>query len=412
VYGITSRSIEMPPAVSDESGIDDDTVLTEFMMFLRDGLKGGKGTSSVSKSELIKKFSTMTALQQKWCYRVVLKNLRCGVKESLIEKIWSGTVTHFRVALADTLKCVFTPKDGMKILEPVSYPVHVEHKLDGLRTVFIKDEKGTVTVYKRSGKMCTHTLPTLVKALEQSDIGPIVLDGECKGDDWNESQSVIASTKTKKDDSNMKLHVFDVLCLEDWNRHVNGTPFSSRLQVRAGIVAQINSPNIIDVAGKTVNNESELLEFYSQSLEQGHEGVMLKDLSMSYEFDRSRAILKMKPFVDYDGIVVGTYQGREQTKNAGRLGGLIVLLQNGITTRVGGGINDATRELFEKMGSNIIGTIVVIKGQPDPLTSDGLTKDGRIRFPDFMRSREVSDTDGKLLSTHSAWNELNTIKAS
>ena len=402
----------MPPPVSDESGIDDETVLTEFMMFLRDSLKGGKGTNSVSKNALSQRFSTMTALQQKWCYRIVLKNLRCGAKESLIEKIWPGTVTHFRVALADTLRCVFTPKDGMKILEPVNYPVHVEHKLDGLRTVFVKDAKGTVTVYKRSGKMCTHTLPSLVKALEESPVGPIVLDGECKGDDWNESQSVIASTKTKKDDSNMKLHVFDVLCLEDWERHVNNTPFSSRLKVREGVVAQINSPNIVDVSGKTVSNENELLEFYSRSLEQGHEGVMLKDLSKAYEFDRSRAILKMKPFVDYDGVIVGTYQGRDQTKNAGRLGGLIVLLSNGITTRVGGGINDATRELFESMGDNIIGLIATIKGQPDPLTSDGLTRDGRIRFPDFMRTRDVTDTDGKLLSMYGAWKELNAIKAS
>jgi hypothetical protein len=34
-----------------------------------------------------------------------------------------------------------------------------------------------------------------------------------------------------------------------------------------------------------------------------------------------------------------------------------------------------------------------MEGQPDPATKNGLTKDGRIRFPVFVRERSKDDVD-------------------
>ena len=38
-----------------------------------------------------------------------------------------------------------------------------------------------------------------------------------------------------------------------------------------------------------------------------------------------------------------------------------------------------------------IGQVVEMEGQPDPLTGDGLTKDGKVRFPVFIRIRDSRD---------------------
>jgi hypothetical protein len=46
-----------------------------------------------------------------------------------------------------------------------------------------------------------------------------------------------------------------------------------------------------------------------------------------------------------------------------------------------------------------IGKIVEIEGQPDPATKDGLTKDGKIRFPVFTRFRDVNDVDQAVIET-------------
>ena len=37
-----------------------------------------------------------------------------------------------------------------------------------------------------------------------------------------------------------------------------------------------------------------------------------------------------------------------------------------------------------------------MEGQPDPLTGDGLTKDGKVRFPVYIRERDPRDVDQKL----------------
>jgi len=50
-----------------------------------------------------------------------------------------------------------------------------------------------------------------------------------------------------------------------------------------------------------------------------------------------------------------------------------------------------------------IGRIVEVEGQPDPVTSDGLTADGRVRFPVFSRTRDPRDVDCKVLEAFDLW---------
>lgn len=61
--------------------------------------------------------------------------------------------------------------------------------------------------------------------------------------------------------------------------------------------------------------------------------------------------------------------------------------------------------LNENVGNTAqyINRIVECEAQPDPLTSDGLTKDGKMRFPVFCRFRDASDVDPKVVASGKVW---------
>jgi ATP-dependent DNA ligase len=261
-----------------------------------------------------------------------------------------------------------------------------------LRCIAVK-QKGVVTLYTRNGTVL-ETLPKIKEALEKAKYDNAVLDGEAMGDDWNESTSVLMSSKSKKDDTKIFYNVFDAMTLYDWVNQENNNAYRDRCKLVDAIIGALpDGAHVRRVEGETLNNEEELMAFYASCLDKGYEGIMLKDMSAPYRFKRSDAIIKMKPTITYEGVVVGHYDGRYGTARFEQFGGFEAVLPNGIVTRVGGGFNDVMRAEIKVNPGSYIGKIIEIEGQPDPLTKDGLTVDGKVRFPVFLRYRDASDVD-------------------
>ncbi len=400
------NKFKMPPVNQGPAAMcpGDDDIIYDFIDFITTQLATRNITGNAAKDALVRRFARMdTSLLQKWCQRILLKNLRCGVQASTVNKVWPGTIAGFEVQLACTLKTSYDKDKGIRIDDTVKYPVRVEPKLDGLRCIAIK-HNGVVSMFTRNGSVL-ETLPRVKAALEKADFDDFVLDGEAMGSDWNESASVLMSHKTQKDDSNIIYNVFDVIPYSDWVAQAAGDPLSDRIELTEAILSLLEEDAPIrQVKGVTVNTEKELFEFYSETMNHGYEGIMLKDLKKPYIFKRSDAILKMKPVVTYEGVIVSHYEGRRGTKREGMWGGFDVVLPNGVVTRLGGGFNDKFRAEVEIEGPDaFIGRIVEMEGQPDPLTKDGLTVDGKIRFPVFMRVRDQSDVDPKVVAAGAAY---------
>ena len=396
VYYVTK--FKMPVAV--ETGGDDDTVMQAFLNLLPK-LSSRELTGNAAKNAVSAFFAELDGRQQKWCQRILIHNLRCGV-QTTVNKVWPGTIQSFEVALAQTLKSEFVAGEGIKILERVTYPVRVEPKLDGLRCIAVKKD-GVVTFYTRNGTVL-ETLPKIKKALEEAAYDDMVLDGEAMGADWNESSSVMMSSKTKKDDSNMFFNVFDTVTAKEWFSKEGLLSYAQRTEFVTKIVALVDQPCVRAVPHIMAQDEKELKDYFAKCMDEGYEGVMLKTLDSTYEWDRSKNILKLKPCVTYEGAVVGWYEGRAGTKNEGKFGGFRVLLPNGIITRVGGGYNDAMRAKIQLEGIETWkGKIVECEAQPDPLTKDGLTVDGKMRFPVFIRERAAADVDPKVIEAYEAY---------
>lgn len=382
------------PAASDNKQIK--AFLDLLSLFSSRSIVGNEARSSVEAV-----FQLMDKRQQKWCTRILLRNLRVGVSESLVDKTWPGSVSKFSVQLAETLSSTHDPKKGIVITDIIDYPARVEPKLDGLRCITIK-HLGAVTMFTRSGSQI-ETLPKIRIALEAADYDDFVLDGEIMGETWNDTASVMMSHKSNKDDENMVYHVFDAVNFEDWRSQHNETKLEERIELVNSLVTKINSKRVIQVAGKTVNSQNKLMTFYSETLQKGYEGVMVKSLTSSYHFKRTDAVRKLKPVTTYEGVVVGNYEGTRGSKREGLWGGFLVLMPNGIVTRCGGGFNDKIRAEISLDPDSWIGKVLEIEGQPDPLTTDGLTQDGKVRFPVFVKERNKNDVDSKVLEAYQNW---------
>ena len=377
---------------------DDDVVIESFLSLLEDALAPRKITGNEAKSAVEQFFVLLDERQAKWCTRILLKNLRCGVQETTVNKVWPDSIKKFSVQLAETLKSHFENGRGIVVDENLKYPIRVEPKLDGLRCIAAKCG-GVVTMFTRNGTIL-ETLPTIKNELERLDRDNFVLDGEAMGSDWNESASIIMSRKKSKDDVGITIHVFDALSLETWKSQTSSEPFHKRIELIKDILSALpQGGRVRGVDGITANTQEELLKFYSACMEKGYEGVMLKALNAPYSFKRSSAVLKLKPVATYEGIIVGSYEGRRGSKREGLWGGFEMILPNGIITRVGGGFTDKLKAEININPQGWVGRIIEVEGQPDPQTKDGLTKDGKVRFPVFVRERDKSDVDPQLLLT-------------
>jgi DNA ligase-1 len=362
---------------------------------LTDSLAVRNITGNAAKDAVVAFFSGLSERQQKWCLRILLKNMRCGVQEATVNKVWPGAIIGFSVQLAESLKSHHTSGRGIMIDERVEYPVRVEPKLDGLRCVAVK-LNGEVTLFTRSGNVL-ETLPTIKKLLAESPWDNFALDGEIMGADWNESASVVMSHKRAKDDSSMVFHVFDAMAFVDWKDQDNLMPLHERVELVEELVRQVDNPAVVQVQGVTAKCEKDLLDFYSSALEKGYEGVMVKDLASHYSFKRTPSVKKLKPVATFEGMIVGSYTGTRGSKREGLWGGFDVVLPNGIVTRVGGGFSDKLKAEIDLDPESWVGRVLEMEGQPEPGTSDGLTKDGKVRFPVFIRVRDERDVDPKVL---------------
>lgn len=350
-------------------------------------------SGNVARIAIDKQLTDMTEQEQKWAIRVITKKLRCGVSEETVEKLWPGMVPRFDVQLAETVEFTNAKRiEDLRPLTPLQYPMWADAKLDGLRCVAMLYGDGTVELRSRNGQLY-EDFPSIEAALKDAardalkDLpgGGVVLDAEVLGANWNETQSVAFSKKNKKDDSGMRLNIFDAVLLDEWKARKSIVPYRKRLDWVQSFLVQAGSEKLVGVPGRIVHDEVEMLAFFIECLNVGYEGIMLKSLDAVYVFDRSKAVQKCKPYSTHEGKIVGFFEGKAGGKRAGKLGGFLVKLPNGVVTRVGGGLKDAQLDEFWARGEAAMrGLIVEVRGQ-------FLTDDGKVRFPRFMRFRDEAD---------------------
>jgi DNA ligase-1 len=135
----------------------------------------------------------------------------------------------------------------------------------------------------------------------------------------------------------------------------------------------------------TAEGRETMHQFATASVEQGYEGIMIKDLGSPYECKRSSSWLKWKPTITVDLNIVAVEQGTGRNKD--RLGALICEGEdNGrrITVNVGSGFSDSDRDQYWAARDQLPGRIVEVMADAITQNQDGSYS---LRFPRFVRFR-------------------------
>ena len=276
---------------------------------------------------------------------IILKDLRCGITATTINKVYPGLIPVFGVMLASQFKDTLW-RDGLM----------GSVKLDGLRCVVRQGQ-----LFSRTGrpiKGMTH--------IEEQLYGDDNFDGEIMvpGETFQSASGLIRSGK---DVPQAKLFLFD--CLEQFD-----LPFALRYNalIRAatarGWSLSLAKPGTITaLRHRTFASLDEMYDIYNKALVGGYEGLVLKTPNHEYQMKRSKDWMKVKATLEEDAPIVGFYEGKG--KYEGMLGGVYVLRANGKRCAVGGGFSDFERADIMAHPDAYSGSIIEIHYHED--TPDG-----------------------------------------
>jgi ATP-dependent DNA ligase len=269
--------------------------------------------------------------------------------------------------------------------EKATFPMFAEPKLDGYRMIARITKEGVVTFHCRDEKPVDWPRKNLLhieKALVAAGFRDCYVDGEIMAADWGKT-AIVKSAKTSQEDAEgLKFHIFD---------YVNPDLVDAPFELRRLALKQFNlwapgpSSPIVRVACTLVDSLQAAQAIDKVHREAGYEGTMLKDPHATYEFKRSRAWMKLKPFKTIEGRVVGIVEGKG--KHKGRMGALECELKDGTRFNVGTGFTDENRASIWELTRtpsrtgvrHIIGEIVEVLVQDSDV--------GTVRHPSFVRFR-------------------------
>ena len=337
------------------------------------------------------KLAMDVATQTQWndfYRRILIKDLRCGVSEKTVNKVLKKTdiapVPVFECMLAHDSANHESKLAGVKLLEP---------KLDGVRCITVVDHVSrTVTQYTRNGKVLENFghITAALKGHIDDFARSYVLDGEVVSHSFQDLMRQV-HRKDNVQAGDARLMLFDIVPLNEFK--MGGSAMTQRRRTRflrdfKWIFDETGCVDIIpqiEVDLDTLLGEEEFKDYNRDMVEQGFEGIMIKEPNAVYECKRSTSWLKMKPFIEVSLRVVGVEEGTG--RNKGRLGALICEgqdLERDIRVNVGSGFSDEARDETWAAQAAVLGQVVEVRADAVTQNQDGSYS---LRFPRFLRFR-------------------------
>jgi DNA ligase 1 len=180
----------------------------------------------------------------------------------------------------------------------------VEWKLDGIR-IQIHRRESEVHIYTRNLNEITDALPGIVDAVLRLPVRQVVLDGEAL---WMSEgrpgsfQHTVSQIDSGAPPEGIVTFLFDLL-------HVDGQDLlDAPLHERAGRLSAI-APEL-RIRSVITSDADEAERVFEESLDAGHEGVVVKDAASTYAAGRrGQAWRKVKPVRTFDLVVLGAEWG-------------------------------------------------------------------------------------------------------
>jgi DNA ligase-1 len=325
-----------------------------------------------------------------WYRRILLKDLKCGVDSKTINNCAKKinepkfSIPIFSCQLAFDSNLHESKVVGKKI---------VETKLDGVRILTIVYPNGVVDQFSRNGKeilnfqLIKNQLTSISKTLDE----PMVFDGEIMSSSFQDLMTQFYR-KESVNTTDANLFIFDMIPLEDFKRGIYNIKQINRTErlhrwfnINKALLFNVKvlQYEIVDLSDTFGKERFEKIN--QKAIDEGYEGIMLKEPYSPYECKRSTAWLKLKPVLTMDLTITDIEEGND--KYSGILGALVCQGEEDgkkIFVNVGSGFSDEQRKNYWDNKSELIGKIVEVK-------CDAITKNQEgtysLRFPRFVKLR-------------------------
>lgn len=400
VFGIKKD----PKATPLDGDATDDRLEYNFVHFLDviNKLSGRHLTGNKGIDALTKVLNDCTEIEAKWYLRVLQRDLKIGITDKTVNKVWKGLIPSFTCALANS----YADKLPKRFV--------TDPKLDGYRCLAFNyaDERG-VELRSRNG----HPISGYVGI--ESDIANylpkgFMFDGEIMARD--KSFSGVQKEAFKKSvDKDGVLNIFDAVQIEEFETGNFLYPYETRLNFLAqldDILSDCRSLERVYPNVALTNTEADkaiLFTIHTENVEKGYEGTMIKDLDAKYKKDKSNNILKMKDFYAIDLTIEGVYEGKPGTQFEGTMGGVKVMVSDTdikeqcpvddpkhtkklkyieggtFEVGVGSGWNHEERDMYWNNPNLIIGKTLEISFQETTINEKG---GHSLRFPTKVKIRD------------------------
>jgi ATP-dependent DNA ligase len=335
---------------------------------------------------------SLSADDAKVIERVIEKDLRCGVSEATVNKIWPNLIPTYPVMLASGF--------DEKIMHKMTYPAYVQLKLDGMRFNAIV-ENNKVDFRSRNGKSIDLLGNLEAEFLQLAGGVPMVFDGELivkekSGAIMNRQKGngilnkAVKGTISDKEASMVEAVIWDTIPLGHFKQGQSKFPYSTRFE----ILQALEMPERVSlIENIEVASEDEAHHLFEEYFSQGEEGIILKDITKGWEDKRVKHQVKFKGELECDLLCVDWQEGTG--KNVGRLGALVLESSDGLVkVNVGSGFSDEQRDKYTK--NVTLGKIVAVKYNAK--IQDKKTGEFSLFLPVFIELREDKEVADSLSS--------------
>jgi ATP dependent DNA ligase domain len=279
----------------------------------------------------------------------------------------------------------------------MTYPCFVQVKTDEIRC-HVKVHEGVVTYLSYAGKpLHNMQIFDLIFLRLHRDVGLSEFDTgfEVNGN-FNDSYRWVRSSRGFPEDLKVESIRFLLFDLPELTMGYYFGEYDRRTQIERAARYCSNHPSIVwatTIAGCPVNLQTpeehtafspeDVQKLYSQMIEQGHEGAMVKSHSHKYQRGkRSYGWLKIKPEEDADGVVQAVHEAvSESGEPLGRAGSISIRMEDGSLASPHGIAHELGRDMFTNPEKYI--------GQWAEFKYMERDRQGGYRHPRFHRMREA-----------------------
>jgi len=315
--------------------------------------QGGSGSIDRKIKMLSDLFSDASSVESKYLVRIVLGVLRIGLGEGVLRDSISGAfqvdkinveyaynllndfaevsvlakemgdsaLQNVGISIGKPIKAMLAQKVGSvkEGFERCGEEAAFEYKYDGFR-LQVHKKGDEIKLLTRSMEDVTVQFPELVAGLKKSITrNKVVIEGEAVGFDpatkkYVAFQNISQRIKRKYEISEMakrfpvELNLFDIL-YSDGKTLIN-EPYRLRRELLEKVVKP-EEKKVVLAKCLITSNEKAAQDFYKASLEEGQEGLMIKNLDAPYKpGSRVGHMVKLKPVMEsLDLVIIGAEWG-------------------------------------------------------------------------------------------------------